>query len=367
MESYGAVYQNEEDLQEDFDVIDELTEEELEEIVEEVILNLLDEGYSIDDVDLIFEDEEIYEEILSEATVTTSDARGTGTGSAAVTSGSGSRMAAASRLARMKAGQKIARQKARKEKVQAAVAKVKGAIKSGVESATSTARELVDKPARRYAADRGLIASKSGKTKLGTGETGQSGIKQKQQTSAGRREVRSAVASDIAQRAKEKLGRGVQKARTLGAGVASAAASAPEAARSAVRRGLRGAATAVSRGARNVARKLGEDVDAFDVVLEHLLDEGYANTEDQAIAIMANMSEEWRDEILEDLRGAITYNPNTPIGRLKRRIKGSTPQKREARTREYQGNKSDSAERFGGSQRAPYDDNRGDIPALRNR
>lgn len=110
-----------------------------------------------------------------------------------------------------------------------------------------------------------------------------------------------------------------------------------------------------------------EHVDIYDLILSHLLDEGYANSVDAAEKIMVNMSEEWRESIVEDIRGAITYNPNTPIGRLKRRIKGSTPEKREARTRDYQGNKSDTAERFGGSQRAPYDDNRGDIPALRGK
>jgi hypothetical protein len=44
-----------------------------------------------------------------------------------------------------------------------------------------------------------------------------------------------------------------------------------------------------------------ETVDLYDVVLEHLLDEGYADTEEAATVIMANMSEEWRAEILENL------------------------------------------------------------------
>ena len=43
-----------------------------------------------------------------------------------------------------------------------------------------------------------------------------------------------------------------------------------------------------------------ETVDLYDVVLEHLLDEGFAETEDEAAVIMANMSEEWRDEILDE-------------------------------------------------------------------
>lgn len=40
-------------------------------------------------------------------------------------------------------------------------------------------------------------------------------------------------------------------------------------------------------------------VDLFDLVKGHLLDEGYASTEDQAVVIMANMGEKWKQEILE--------------------------------------------------------------------
>ena len=39
--------------------------------------------------------------------------------------------------------------------------------------------------------------------------------------------------------------------------------------------------------------------DIFDVIKGHLLDEGYANSEESAIAIMANMSEEWKKHIIE--------------------------------------------------------------------
>lgn len=38
--------------------------------------------------------------------------------------------------------------------------------------------------------------------------------------------------------------------------------------------------------------------EAYDVVLSHLLDEGYADTEEAAISIMANMSENWIDSII---------------------------------------------------------------------
>jgi hypothetical protein len=41
-----------------------------------------------------------------------------------------------------------------------------------------------------------------------------------------------------------------------------------------------------------------EQVDIYDIILSHLLDEGYAETPEAAEAIMVNMSEEWRDSIL---------------------------------------------------------------------
>ena len=42
-----------------------------------------------------------------------------------------------------------------------------------------------------------------------------------------------------------------------------------------------------------------EEVDLYDVILSHLIDEGYASTEEAATAIMANMSEDWRDSVVE--------------------------------------------------------------------
>ena len=39
--------------------------------------------------------------------------------------------------------------------------------------------------------------------------------------------------------------------------------------------------------------------DPFDVIIAHLLDEGYADTKEAALAIMVNMSEEWRESIIE--------------------------------------------------------------------
>jgi hypothetical protein len=41
-----------------------------------------------------------------------------------------------------------------------------------------------------------------------------------------------------------------------------------------------------------------ESYDIYDIILSHLLDEGYAETPEQAERIMVHMSEEWRESIL---------------------------------------------------------------------
>jgi hypothetical protein len=69
-----------------------------------------------------------------------------------------------------------------------------------------------------------------------------------------------------------------------------------------------------------------EQVDIYDIILSHLLDEGYAETQEQAEVIMVNMSEDWRESICE---GRIAWddkkNPNpsgyTPAEKNKAKIK----------------------------------------------
>ena len=43
-----------------------------------------------------------------------------------------------------------------------------------------------------------------------------------------------------------------------------------------------------------------QSFDLFDIIKGHLLDEGFADTEEAALAIMTNMSEEWREQILDE-------------------------------------------------------------------
>ena len=48
--------------------------------------------------------------------------------------------------------------------------------------------------------------------------------------------------------------------------------------------------------------EFGEQVDLYDIILSHLLDEGYAETPEQAEVIMVNMSEDWRESIVEGMK-----------------------------------------------------------------
>jgi hypothetical protein len=63
---------------------------------------------------------------------------------------------------------------------------------------------------------------------------------------------------------------------------------------------------------REVRMRANEEVDIFDAILEYLIAEGYADTNESALVIMANMSEEWRQSIVEvkmDPRGRPSSGP----------------------------------------------------------
>jgi len=59
--------------------------------------------------------------------------------------------------------------------------------------------------------------------------------------------------------------------------------------------------------------------DVFDIIKGHLIDEGYADTEEAATAIMANMSEEWRESIMEGPAGMMMSAASRGLGSLQRR------------------------------------------------
>ena len=53
-----------------------------------------------------------------------------------------------------------------------------------------------------------------------------------------------------------------------------------------------------NRLTRSDGQGIQDSYDLYDIILSHLLDEGYAETPEAAEAIMVNMSEDWRDAIL---------------------------------------------------------------------
>ena len=61
-----------------------------------------------------------------------------------------------------------------------------------------------------------------------------------------------------------------------------------------------------------------ESYDLFDVILEYLITEGYADTNENALVIMANMSEEWRESVISEMPFQVTgpdptsSDPNSP-------------------------------------------------------
>ena len=58
------------------------------------------------------------------------------------------------------------------------------------------------------------------------------------------------------------------------------------------------------------------EYDVYDIVLSHLLDEGYAETPEAAEALMVNMSEEWLQSIMEVTGGAIRSDVPQPGRRV---------------------------------------------------
>ena len=78
-----------------------------------------------------------------------------------------------------------------------------------------------------------------------------------------------------------------------------------------------------AREAENRARDskvVSDSYDLYDIILSHLLDEGYADTQEQAEVIMVNMSEDWRESICEGMKPL-------PVGKmLKQAARHSNPE-----------------------------------------
>ena len=317
-EAYASVY-----LEEDFEtLLDDISDEELSEIVEEVITSTIEEGYELEEIEECFGDT-LFDQVISEARVT-SDADRPG-GGAKVTTGQGSRMVAKDRLAKRTAEKRAERRARVKAAVKTGVDKVKAAPGKAAKAAKEAGREAkfkaVDKKVAAYATKRNLHPA--------------AGMAARSKDPAKRRGLRAKVAKDIASRVKGKVksmkdalssakrkavkaasdvavkaynkGREVKQAASDAKNKAGAtlnrqavkAARATDKAEKGVKSALGKVARKVADKAGAAASRLGEEADSFDIVLNYLITEGHAETEEAAIKIMATMSDEWRTEILE--------------------------------------------------------------------
>ncbi len=299
------VIQEEVDLMEDVELLDD---EELSDIVDDTIMSMAEEGYSLEDIETAFDD------FISEATVTVGQgsrrgANGIMTSSGKnVTIGRGTEIRNAARRAAVVSKARERQVQAVKNAPGAAASRIKDAVKAGI----GRVRRVVDNAAGDYAAKNKLVSSRRG-TPLNRTSIG---MKQASKDPSVRREIRSKVVGHLAQRAKDKIKSGLSRVRSAitGAGekatssvksasdsIQTKVSSGRDSAKSKTKSGLGRLARGIANRAGKVASRFGEDVDVYDIVMDHLIEEEYASDEDSAHAIMLNMSEEWIDSIVEEL------------------------------------------------------------------
>jgi hypothetical protein len=282
-EAYTAVYDEDlrdqlEEMSDDFAGIEDLSDEEIDAIVEETIDEMLDEGYEFDEV------EEIFEEVLSEAARMDRAAARREYMRSSEAAAKEARKRGADVVRREKRAEKVAQVKGA---VKSALGKAKEAVKSGVAKAKEAGKEAkfkaVDKPVAAYATKRKLHPA--------------AGMAARSKDPEKRRGLRAKVASDIKGRIKQKIAKAqvgaYGAARKAGQAVSDAAGRAKQSAKNLAARSGRGAKSAVGKAARSVATgagkvasRLGEDADIFDSTLSDLIEQGY--TTEEALKIMAN-------------------------------------------------------------------------------
>lgn len=303
-EAYTQVYDDSELefddilLDKDLDLFLEMDDDTLNDIVEEVIEELLEEN-EIEDVESIFED------VLCEARYDM----------AARAKARKEYMKSSEKAA--KAARKASDDVVRKEKRAAAVKRVKGAVKSALGKAKDAVKSGVDKAkeagrsAKFHAVDK-HVASYANKRGLHSAP----GMAARSKDPEKRRSLRSKVVGDLSNRAQSAMRSASNKAqsglRSAGSAVKSAATSAGKKAVGKAARGVAGAAKGVAKRSKRLAYAMGEEVDIFDVIEEHLIEEGYAETSEAAQVIMVNMSEDWREDILDEAKA----DPKDPDSKM---------------------------------------------------
>lgn len=293
MEAFNAVYDEEvreEYLEEDYAFLDDFNDEEIEEIVEEVIYDLLDEGYEVEELEDIFE-----ETFLTEARVDM----------AARAAARKKYMASSEKSATQarKAGAAVVKKEkreARKEKIKSAAKGVLSAIKKG---------------AKRVAKKVGIGAEKAKQAMQGRDRSAERSTRRakSKMKSAAVKNIRKAVTGKAAApKAVEKKVSRKDVTGSTGAGAAGTIRSKssggsgggpsskgralpPKGATSRTDAGnLRKSsqvAFALSRAAkagRKKMEKLNNSFDMFDVVADFLISEGLADDINEANWMMVN-------------------------------------------------------------------------------
>jgi hypothetical protein len=264
-EAYTAVYDDELrtellSIEEDFSIIDDFSDEELTDVMEDIFRN--DE----------FEIQECFD-ILSEATVTY---------------GQGSRMSASSRLAGMKKKKKEARIGRIKQAATSAVERIKkapSAARKYVSGKLSSARQKLA-GALRSAAQKvdtkpKATAERKPSTYRGAGVGTKEKVSSGSYSAPSKKKPASAKIEDpwgSATTPKSKTPKATTKKTRFGS-----------------KKNIKPSGEAAYQAAKS---QMKEDISVYDIVLDYLISEGYAESVESAEVIMVNMSEEWRIEIL---------------------------------------------------------------------
>ena len=267
MEAYNAVYTSQEEI--------ELTEEQVQEDFENWVNSLVEEGYDLSE----YTWEEMYEEYLNEY-------------AAGGTSGSGGAVRMYTRPV-ANTGQSYQSKFARSRNAGTpqATGRASAVSRPAVSSLPSSARQVTNYPS-------GVS------TGVGGGNAGAS-----RPAPAAARPAAPAAARPAAARPAAARPAAARPAAAPAAAKPAATAAAPATTSAAPARQSLAQQRAELQKMRLASqqRQAGQNVvstqmasfDMFDIVQGYLIDEGYAETEEAAAVIMANMSEEWRTSIIE--------------------------------------------------------------------
>ena len=267
----------------------EISDEELTEIIEETVIELLEEGYTAEEIEESFDDEFV-DEILIEAKVTYgSDTESPEEGRARRRPGAKARLVKGDQKARDK---KIADTKAA---IKSAPGKALRAAARGTERAEKRAGEIGTKAVKK---------SKAGLTRAAMAATGVSGddvpkkdgTKRSPGTFSGQRPYdRGAARKVMGKKIKTKLGSLRSKVKGAVDSVKMKPGDPDKSiksrigkARSGLKRMIGKAARRVSGGADRVAKRMGEEFETYDVVVEFLCDQGIAEDLQEAQWMMVN-------------------------------------------------------------------------------